>query len=268
MDSAQRIVDDLLNLEIDIIVKPGMTARKMPEPPQALLDVIGWYDSYLCQIGNRIDPVWERHGRPAVQVRPSIEPGRSQSPNRQTDPATGEMTAPLRVASVPNSISEDTFDQLRERAVEAEAVYRRLILEGWAQEDETGIILTRIYRNSDQIKAMLIRDEVRAATGNGVDRDDARTLVLPLTSDEVVVLRKVWEIGTETVVMQTVAQLDGDIITRIQRGRETAANKPLHDLHREAVANALQHWQFLAQTVATFLSSVLRGFFLGRGNGG
>ncbi|MCA1672023.1 MAG: hypothetical protein LC799_07420, partial [Actinobacteria bacterium] len=257
-----------LNLEIDIIIKPGMTARKMPDPPQALLDIIGWYDSYLCQSGNRIDRIWAQHGRPAVQVRPSTQPGLSQSPNRQTDPATGELTAPLRVASVPNAISEDTFDQLRERAVEAEAVHRRLVVEGWAQEDETGVILTRIYRNSDQIKAMMARDEVKAVTGGGVDRDDAMTRVLPLTSDEVVVLRKIWEIGTETVVMQTVAQLDGDIITRIQRGRETAANKPLHDLHREAVANALEHWQFLAQTVATFLSSVLRGFFLGRGSGG
>ena len=38
-------------------------------------------------------------------------------------------------------------------------------------------------------------------------------------------------------------------------------HKPLHELHNEAVASALEHWQFLAQTVATFLSSVLRGFF-------
>jgi len=262
MDTAQRIVDDLLNLEIDIIVKPGMTARKMPDPPQALLDVIGWYDSYLCRSANRINPVWEQNGRPAVQVRPSITGGKTQSPNRQTDIATGELTERLRDESVPNVVAENTFDQLRERAVEAEAVYRRLLLEGWAVEDQTGVILTRIYRNCDQVKATLARDEVKGVVGNGVDRDNARTVVLPLTSDEVVTLRKIWEIGTETVVMQTVAQLDGDIITRIQSGLETAAHKPLHDLHQEAVSSALKHWQFLAQTVAQFLSSTLRGFFL------
>ena len=271
MDTGQRIVDDLLNLEIDIIIKPGMTARKMPEPPHALLDVIGMYDTYLCQAANRMNPVWDAMGtpRPPVQVRPSSESPEPQSPNRQTDPATGRLTQPLRTASVPDVISEDVFDQLRERAVEAEAVYRRLVaVEKRLPEDETGVILTRIFRNCDQVKALLTKPEVKSVLRAGVDRDNARTLVLPLESPDIVVLRKIWEIGTETVVMQTVAQLDGDIVTRIQRGREVAAYKPLHDLHQQAVASALKHWQVLAQTVATFMSSVLRGFFLGRRGGG
>lgn len=268
MDAAQRIVDDLLNLEINIIVKPGMTARKMPEPPHALLDIVGAYDTYLCQAGNRMNPVWQDNGLPFVQVRPSIESALPQSPNRRTDPGTGRLATPLRTTSVADVISEDVFDDLRERAVEAEAVYRRLVVERWMAEDDTGVILTRIFRNCDQIKAMLARNEVVAVLGDGVDRDGARALVLPLQSDEVVNVRKIWEIGTETVVMQTVAQLDGDIVTRVQRGRDTAASRTLHDLHRDTVASALRNWQFLAQTVATFLSSVLRGFFLGRGGGG
>jgi len=261
-DPAQRIVQDLLNLEIDIIIKPGMTARKMPDSAQALLDIVGLYDAYLCQSANTVNPVWDEHGRIPIQVRPSIETDRPQSRNRQTDPKTGRLTKPLLTASVPDVVAEDTFDVLRERAVEAEAVYRRLVGELWLKEDERGIILTRIYRNCDQIKAMVTRPEMKAAIGEGVDRDRARTAVLPLTSDEMVTLRKVWEIGVEIVVMQTVIQLDGDIITRIQRGQEAAANKPLHDLHQEAVGNALRHWQFLAQTVAQFLTSTLRSFFL------
>ncbi len=271
MDAAQRIVDDLLNLEIDVIIKPGMTARKMPEPPHALLDVIGAYDTFLCQVGNRLNPVWESLGRPPVQVRPSVESAKPQSRNRQTDPATGRLTKPLRTESVPDVVSEDVFDNLRERAVEAEAVYRRLVViddRKRVPEDETGVILTRIFRNCDQIKAILTRREVSAVLDGGIGRDDAGTIVLPLESSEIVALRKIWEIGTETVVMQTVAQLDGDIVTRVQRGREAAVYKPLHDLHQEAVASALEHWRFLAQTVATFLSTVLRGFFLGRRSGG
>lgn len=267
MDAAQRIVDDLLSLEINIILKRGMTARKMPEPPHALLDVIGAYDTYLCQAGNRLNPVWEANGMPPVQVRPSRETVRPQSPNRQTDPSTGRLTDLLRTASVPDVISEDIFDNLRERAVEAEAVYRRLVVEQWLVDDEMGVILTRIYRNCDQVKAMLSRPELQSVLAEGVNRDSAGALVLPLESHEIVAVRKIWEIGTESVVMQTIAQLDGDIVTRIQRGREAAAHKPLHELHREAVASALEHWQFLAQTVATFLSTVLRGFFLGQRGG-
>jgi hypothetical protein len=262
VDPVQRIVQDLLNLEIDIIIKPGMTARKMPDASQALLDIVGLYDAYLCQSGNTLNPVWDQHGRIPIQVRPSAETKAPQSANRQTDPATGRLTKPLITESVPDVISENTFDMLRERAVEAEAVYRRLVGELWLKEDERGIILTRIYRNCDQIKAMVSRPEMKTAIGDGVDRDRARSAVLPVSSDEMVTLRKVWEIGVESVVMQTVIQLDGDIITRIQRGQEVASNKPLHDLHQEAVGNALRHWQFLAQTVAQFLTSTLRSFFL------
>jgi hypothetical protein len=264
MATAQRIVDDLLNLEIDVIIKPGMTARKMPEPAQALLDVIGMYDTYLCQAGNDLNPKWEESGGVAIRVRPSPErppAAGAQSPNRKASP-DGMLEYGLRTTSVSDVVSEDTFDALRERAVEAEAVYRHLVGSNAMPEDERGVILTRIYRNCDQIKEMLRRPEVQAVTAKGIDRDSSRVEVLPLTSDEVVTVRKVWEIGVETVVMQTVVQLDGDIITRVQRGWEAGANKSVHDLHQEAVGNALRHWQFLAQTVAQFLTSALRDFFL------
>ena len=89
-----------------------------------------------------------------------------------------------------------------------------------------------------------------AAVGKrGVTRDTKDPRALPLTADEILVVRKVWEVGTEAVVMQTVAQLDGDVITRVQRARLGPADKPVHDLHREAVGNALKHWQFLVDTL-------------------
>ena len=268
MDSAQRIVDDLLSLEIDIILKPGMTARKIPEPPNALLDIIGWYDTCLHQAAKRLNEVWETQEGPPIEVRPSIEGDAIQSPNRRTDPSTGILAEPLRTASVDQVVSENVFDQLRERAVETEAVYRHAVGERWIVEDETGVLLTRIFRNCDQIKAVLSRTEVKNVVGGGIDRDHARTVTLPLESSEIVSIRKIWEIGTESVVMQTVVQLDGDIVTRIQQGREAALHKPLHELHQQAVSSALEHWQFLAKTVATFLSDALRGFFLGPRTGG
>ena len=116
--------------------------------------------------------------------------------------------------------------------MEAEAVYRRLVVEQWLVDDEMGVILTRIYRNCDQVKAMLSRPELQSVLAEGVNRDSAGALVLPLESYEIVAVRKIWEIGTESVVMQTIAQLDGDIVTRIQRGREAAVwPDPLRSVH-------------------------------------
>lgn len=267
MNAAQRIFDDLLSLEVSVIVKPGMTARKMPAAHHALLDVVGDYDMFLCGVANTLNPRW-RPGDDPIQVRPSLEPepgggqAQGQSPNRQTD-ADGKLRKPLRTESVGDVVSEDTFDDLRERAVEAEAVWRVAVEREWVPEDSRGPILRRIYRNCDQIKGIVSRAGVKEVlASNAVNRDQSLATELPLTSDELVTLRKVWEIGVETVVMQTVVQLDGDVVTRIQTGRETVANKAIHDLQRESVESAMSHWHFLGKTVAEFLSTTLRSFFL------
>ena len=259
MDAARRIFDDLLNIEVSVIVKQGMTARKMPESPHALLDVIGEYDSYLCVAGNRLNQRWTDPANRPVQVRPSIEP--SDTRRHPRTGSDGKLRVRLEVDSVLDVVSVETFDVLRERAVEAEAVYRHAVGWGLVESDEQGVILKRIFRNCDQIKGILARQAVAATVGDGIGRDVAPAPVLPLSSDEVLTLRKIWEVGTETVVMQSVAQLDGDIITRIQKGRESASSQAVHDLHRQSLETALTHWKFLVETVVQFVK-VAQGFFL------
>lgn len=166
---------------------------------------------------------------------------------------TGSM-----VTSPDDVVGFDTFDRLREWAAETAAVARVVTaVTDWPSHAELaarGVLFKRIYRNCDQLKAIL-RDLPH--------EDEARTRVskdLALGSDQLLTLRKIWEVGIETVVMQTVVQLDGDIITRIQEGHTTAASKPIHDLHRDAVESAIRNWQFLGQTVAQFLTSALKKF--------
>ena len=260
MDTAQRIFDDLLSIEVSVIVKPGMTARKMPQPVHALLDVIGDYDTFLCVCGTLLNGVWDAAAHP-VQVRPSVEPSDSRKPHPRTG-WDGRLTSRLATESVEDLVEIGIFDQLRERAVEAEAVYRHAVGSGLIEVDEKGVILKRIFRNCDQIKGMLARPAVAAAVGVGIGRDASPASTLALASDDLITLRKIWEVGTETVVMQSVAQLDGDIITRVQKGRESAANRAVHELHRQSLESALSHWRFLGETVALFLTSALRSFFL------
>jgi hypothetical protein len=242
----------------------------MPAPGHALLDIIGEYDQFLCSVANKVEGHWAP-GQTLIQVRPSDEPvpGTTQrhatSPHRNTD-EKGELNRPLRKTSVGDLVGEATFDELRERAVEAEAVCRYVAtMEDGVVEDATGSILRRIYRNCDQIKGLLRREAVRKhLSERPVTRDSTEAAELPLTADELITLRKVWEVGLETIVMQTVVQLDGDIVTRIQTGHETAASKSIHDLHRQSVESALAHWHFLGKTLAEFLTSTLQGFLTRR----
>lgn len=274
MTAAKRIFDDLLDLEINVIVKPGMTARKMPGPAHALLDIIGEYNAFLCRTSARINTVLGRETVLRIPVRvkqpydprtdvtktdPSDEPALARESGRADAMRTGPngwLRGPLQITPVDDSVSVETFDRLREWAVEAEAAYRLAFTNDWLPEDETPILLKRIYRNCDQLKGML-----RLRGGMSISRQTAAASELDLSSDEVITVRKIWDVGTEVVMMQSVVQIDGDVVTRIQKGREGAAYKPIHDLHREAVGNAIRHWQFLGQTVAQLLTSVLKSFF-------
>src|ERR1700741_3007688 len=69
MAAAERIFDDLLDLEINVIVKPGMTARKMPETAHALLDLVGDYNVFLCRSAGRINTVLTRNEVVRIPVR-------------------------------------------------------------------------------------------------------------------------------------------------------------------------------------------------------
>ena len=61
--AAKNIFDDLLTLEVNVVLKPGMTARKLPEPVQALLDVMGDYDNWLSVFAARLNPAWTSTAR-------------------------------------------------------------------------------------------------------------------------------------------------------------------------------------------------------------
>ena len=74
--AAKNIFDDLLTLEVNVVLKPGMTARKLPEPVQALLDVMGDYDNWLAVFAARLNPVWMQYRAGASRTEPPELPAR------------------------------------------------------------------------------------------------------------------------------------------------------------------------------------------------
>ena len=136
-----------------------------------------------------------------------------------------------------------------------------------ALRPEHDVVLDRIVSNCDQLKGILL----------GLDRPemaiDQQLIALaelnrePFPNfgpDAIVKLRKIWEIGTDAVVMQTVIQIDGDVISRIQSGREDAETRMLNEIHRSAVEVSFKHWTFLVQLAESFVGSVLGQFFPAR----
>jgi hypothetical protein len=82
-----------------------------------------------------------------------------------------------------------------------------------------------------------------------------------LPVDALLALRKIREIGTKQIAMQTVIHVDGDVITRIHPDHAGASGSPLVAIHQAAVLTSTQSWQGLIDTLGAFLEGVGRLFF-------
>jgi hypothetical protein len=83
---------------------------------------------------------------------------------------------------------------------------------------------------------------------------------LPVKDSELVLVRKVWELGTEVIAMQTIIQVDGDVITRLNPSFMDEKKYPdLKTHHNDGVAIALKHWGDLITIAKELVLAVGQG---------
>ena len=272
--AAERMLDDLLSIEVNTIVKPGMTGRKMPAVGHALLDVFSGYDIWLCEHSGRLNAAWAafpRRHKDAFLIGVERKGERDKWWIVGDD---GSLIDQLDVGGLFDPAEEvdgSDFETLRRRARMAEELHRVMAGGGHPVEVGSAIILQRIIRNCDQRGTILNAHGVPGSGGPETGGRRSAALVrsapdgvaaageMELTSKEMVVVRKVWELGTETIVMQTVVQLDGDVVTRIDEARTSADHQALRDLHRQSVDTTLGHWRSLVDTVLRMATNLVRG---------
>jgi len=233
--TVERMFDDLLNLEVNLIVKSNMTARKMPMTGEAFNDIATQYDAYLVAHAPRV----------GVDL-PAREVGDTRSDGSY-------------------AVEAGDFQRLYETAMRlaGAAVATRASGDNDLPEG-VDVILKRIARNCEQLERIMLEREIDAVKRTTEKSGQSFAQWEPIEFEEkedLLVLRKAWEVGTETVVMQTVAQVDGDIVTRLQPSRAGEDDTALHDAHGQLVSLSLEHWRFLFATVATFTLEVFRSFF-------
>jgi len=254
------IFEDLLNLEINVIITPGMTARKMPSPSDALSNIAGAYDDLLREFTVEVQRKWKERRSPRTTVFGGAVKSRIERPPSHSMVDAGGKLISISTADLVTGPSDRSgfaaFDDLRVWSVEATAVACALIATpGWpdaAWLNEKVVLFKRVQRNCEQLQDIL-KDLPHVDPQRQKVQDDIK-----LTPEQLLTVRKVWDVGIATVVMQTVVQLDGDIVTRIQEGHDAASSQAIHALHRETVESAIKNWQFLGQTLAQFLTSALQ----------
>ncbi len=81
-------------------------------------------------------------------------------------------------------------------------------------------------------------------------------LKLTFKTNELSIIRKAWELGTQEIAMQTVIQLDGDVVTRIQPEFMRGINKDLFDIHNQGVATSIKYWKTLVSLIQDFIKTI------------
>ncbi len=225
----KKIASDLLNLEINTIVKSNIEGLKMPGPRHALLDIARDFDSALLRLGaKRFDE--KRDGE------------------KHDD--TGGFAA---------------FDQLRRRANQKTTEIEKEGGEMTEKRKSDILMLQRIKDKSDQIKGMFNSIRLRKVDNwdNAYSREQIETErpSFPLNADELVLIRKIWEIGTEEIAMQTVIQLDGDVVTRVQPKYVSSGSELIHNFHNQGISTSVGFWKDLVGIAGVFFESIIKIFF-------
>ncbi len=213
---------DLFAIEVNTIIKHTMTASRFPGVAHAIIDIA---DDYDCFLATSFVPF-----EGGVRV---------------------EGKAKTRV------VDWSYFDGLR--------VYAKWLLENGFQDDTQmrRRLLKRVIDNSDEIKSILARNGHGSAEPGFtrqlvIDRSLTKDPVLgKIGSADLVIVRKVWEIGLEIIAMQTVIQLDGDVVTRIQPEFAAGGAPGLFALHEQTTRVALGFWKDLVQVASEVVKATL-----------
>ena len=291
------ISSDLFNIEVNTILSDNITAQKMPSPRHALLDIgKGYYealeamfvtckagrDAELARTGEQMeseaeeaDPEWlaiDENGNYGSYA--AFDAIRTQANSLLKDRDREGALDPEQRSVLPrikenSDLLKGMFNSLCGRSEAfikpedpSKASLPEQLKAAQADVDKTGeqlspnIIFEMCTSISEEDTAIVTNNYNRAEL---VNRED-QIPPLDLRERDLVLIRKVWELGTEVIVMQTSIQVDGDVISRVNSDylREGYFLQ-LRDYHEKGVDIALQHWSNLVDVAKELALALWKG---------
>jgi hypothetical protein len=228
----------LLTMEANTIVRDNMTGEPMPPLPHALLDIAGEYASLLCALG--------------VDLRASFTP-----PLRDPAKFPPELVDSAESVSDLLTVSADTFDRLRWAAKHALGARNPRITPA------KRVLLDRIVNNSDAIKEMFKRFDTSLDQFKDKSRAELVAMTIRRNSyavpvDDLIQLQKMWDIGLEEIVAQTIVHITGDITTRIQSRVGQPGSEALFAIHRQSIDVSVACWRYLLDVIREIAGTTIQ----------
>lgn len=279
---------DLLVMEVSTIVSDSITGRKMPWFPHAVIDITTKYADWLAEVRNinigsilnspmpltrerfvelaqSHDEQWDdpitNGWRPLEQLR--------RTAKLLTDDSAMELVGmtPLNHAETGIAIRiRRNCDQLKT------IVLRFRATDAWKTYFLTPEALSNIkdarvdtatndgwseYRDADNGLS-------RAAISRSLQAVSAfRAEKAVLDTDAATRLRKIWELGTDQIIAQTVVHVDGDTVTRFQRDIEDSKRSYYFEIHNRSVQTAVSQWKTLFEAFSA-LAGHMANLIFGR----
>ncbi len=232
------IATDLFNIEVNTILRDNITAQKMPISRHALIDIGKMYKKALASMESAYGT--------GVEAPESVQLGAYY----------GSFAGYSIIREWASRLMKDAYSGTVKL------------------NDDQLSILPRIKDNSDLLKGMFTRlahenPEIIIGTPkwdwltNQYTRSDLGSYApsaLPLNEQQLVLLRKIWELGTEVIVMQTIVQVDGDVITRLNSNFLHHENYPkARSYHNKGIEIALEHWAGLVSVAKELMIAAGEG---------
>ena len=76
--------------------------------------------------------------------------------------------------------------------------------------------------------------------------------------DDLIQLQKMWDIGVEEIVAQTIVHVTGDVTTRIQSGLGQPGSEALFAIHRQSVDVSVACWRYLLDVIREIAGTTIQ----------
>jgi hypothetical protein len=227
-----RMLDDLTHLEINTIIKKGMTAAPQPDSIEETLQIL--FNGYKERMA-------------IILLENDIDPGTDFDFSLcKTIYSFHNLLLAFRKHMDDHQIRLVEFDYIRVLRMISFCEYIYSKSKGEQNpDDRTDVVKVKPYIDG-------ISDSLY-----DLDLSDITVFRLVMDARDRVKIKRLFDLGTENVVMQTRFGLDGDVVTRIEEGFASKPRQLVIDIHDKHTNLSVQYWKNRIGLVQDIVSKLL-----------
>jgi hypothetical protein len=217
-----KLLDDLTHLEINTIIKKGMTSAPQPEEIEEVLYIL------LADYKERLEVIIKRN----------------------------DLRFP---------IDEDKINSFGELYENLDRMNRFMDQNDIRIEEGDYIIFMRMKAFCNYLRSRQNDIKIIKQSGSGqvetiytANLKNFANLTIDMNSRDRVMIKRIFDLGTERIVMQTRIGIDGDVVTRIEENFSNRPRQVVLDLHDKHTDLSLKYWQSLINIVRDLVRGIIR----------